>query len=78
MDRDEIATNLRRRGVIRPEDEYLTRNEAAVFLKISRQTLDRWAMIGEGPKWHIVGRKALYSVPELRRYLHGGDKANQG
>lgn len=49
-------------------DVLLTRAEAAELLRLNRQTLERWAREGSGPKCTLVGRRALYPLAELRRF----------
>ncbi len=49
-------------------DVLLTRLEAAQFLRSSVSTLERWARLGTGPVFRLVGRKALYSLTDLRRF----------
>ena len=52
-----------------PTSEYLRRDEAAKFLKISKSTLANWASEGKGPTFHKVGRIPVYAVTELRRFI---------
>lgn len=49
--------------------EYLSIDEAADFIGVSRQTLDRWRMDATGPAVHRVGRRVLYSVADLRAFM---------
>ena len=49
--------------------EYLNIDEAADFIGVSRQTLDRWRMVATGPAIHRVGRRVLYSLADLRAYM---------
>jgi hypothetical protein len=53
------------------EDQYLTRVEAAAYLRRSVPTLERWAAHGVGPAWRKVGGRALYPLPSLRRFASG-------
>lgn len=57
-----------REGVPR---EYLNIEEAADFIGVSRQTLDRWRMDATGPAVHRVGRRVLYSLADLRAFMDG-------
>lgn len=49
-------------------DVLLTRAEAASYLRRSIPTLERWAREGNGPEFTIVGGRALYTLPNLRRF----------
>lgn len=49
--------------------EYLNIEEAAEFIGVSRQTLDRWRMETSGPAVHRVGRRVLYSLADLRAFM---------
>lgn len=49
--------------------EYLNIDEAANFVGVSRQTLDRWRMEVTGPAVHRVGRRVLYSLADLRSFM---------
>jgi hypothetical protein len=50
------------------QDVLLTRLEAGRFLRRSVPTMERWARDGSGPKFRMVGGRALYSLAELRRF----------
>jgi hypothetical protein len=41
------------------EPRFLTRAEAAEILKIRPQTLARWAMTGEGPKFRKINARVV-------------------
>jgi hypothetical protein len=49
---------------------YLTRVEAAAYLKMSPFTLSNWGVKGVGPKFTKAGRKALYRIVDLEAFLH--------
>lgn len=49
--------------------EYLNIDEAAEFIGVSRQTLDKWRMDATGPAVHRVGRRVLYSIADLREFM---------
>jgi len=57
---------------LRDEDTFLTRREAAAYLRRSVPTMEKWAKNGIGPRFTVVGGKALYSLAELRRVAGGG------
>ena len=52
---------------LRDDDTFLTRREAADYLRRSVPTLERWAKLGEGPRFKKIAGKTLYSLAELRR-----------
>lgn len=58
---------------------YRTREEAAEHLRTTRQTLDRWASRGTGPRFALVGGRALYTPDDLdawvEAHMTGGDAA---
>ncbi len=45
---------------------YLSTNEAATFLGLSPQTLQRWRLEGKGPMFHKFGRRAMYAEADLQ------------
>ena len=49
-------------------ETFLTRFEAAEYLRCSVPTMDRWARIGTGPRFRMVGRRALYALSDLRTF----------
>lgn len=51
--------------------EYVKIDEAADFIGVSRQTLDRWRMDATGPAVHRVGRRVLYALTDLRAFMDG-------
>ncbi|MEM6563235.1 MAG: helix-turn-helix domain-containing protein [Pseudomonadota bacterium] len=52
-----------------PQREFLNIDEAAEFIGVSRQTLDKWRMEATGPAVHRVGRRVLYSIADLRDFM---------
>ncbi|WP_425079865.1 helix-turn-helix transcriptional regulator [Ruegeria denitrificans] len=52
-----------------PQREYLNIEEAADFIGVSRQSLDRWRMDASGPAVHRVGRRVMYSISDLRSFM---------
>jgi hypothetical protein len=60
----------RARGdVLDARDVLLTRQEAADYLRKSAATLERWGRHGLGPKPVMVGRRALYRLVDLRKFV---------
>ena len=53
---------------------YLTRDEAAAYLRVSRFTLSNWATRGIGPKFTHAGRRTLYSPADLQSWLESRQK----
>jgi hypothetical protein len=54
------------------EHEFYTRREAARLLRTSVTTLERWGRQGFGPRFALVGGKALYERTELMRFAREG------
>jgi excisionase family DNA binding protein len=51
-------------------------SEAAEYLKVSRSTLAKWRMKGEGPPHHRCGRRLTYYYKnEIDAWLEACDKA---
>ncbi len=44
---------------------YVGTREAAEFLQLSRKTLDRYRVSGEGPVFHKFGRRVRYARSDL-------------
>lgn len=42
---------------------------AAKFLNVKRQTLSNWRFLCKGPAYCKVGRRVVYLVPDLEKYL---------
>jgi excisionase family DNA binding protein len=52
--------------------------EAAQYLRVSRSTLAKWRMSGEGPQWHRCGpRLVYYSKTEIDEWLADCDAASR-
>jgi excisionase family DNA binding protein len=47
---------------------FLTRQEAAAYLRCSIPTMERWARHGTGPKFRMIGRRALYALRDIRDF----------
>ena len=53
----------------------LSAKEAADHIGISRSTLSKWRMRGEGPRWHRVGpRLVRYFKDEVDEWLEECDR----
>ncbi len=49
-------------------DRLLTRLEAAAWLGVSKQYLAALAMKAEGPKFKVIGRKAMYHMDDVKTW----------
>lgn len=49
--------------------DYLTLDEAASQLAISKRTLVRWGQMRKGPPATRIGRKNFYRVEAIRQWL---------
>ena len=63
------------------EKKFLSRTEAAQYLtelgiKTSPLTLQRWACEKSGPKFHKIGRNALYRPEEMRGWVDSKTSAD--
>lgn len=55
-----------------PIQPYLTPQQAAAYLAVSRRTLEAWRMKGGGPKYHrLTARAVRYRRDELDSWLSG-------
>ncbi len=50
-------------------DRLLTRQEAAEFLGLKPQTLNKWGMTAEHLSYVKVGRVVRYKLSELQRFI---------
>lgn len=58
---------------------HLWASEAASYLRVSRSTLAKWRMRGEGPPFHRFGKRLTYYLRgELDRWLTDSDAVNNG
>ena len=48
--------------------EFLTTEEAAVFLRLSPRTLEKQRVLGGGPRYRKFGARVLYAVGDLRAW----------
>lgn len=53
-------------------DAYLTRKEAAEYLRCSKSWLDNFAWSGGGPLFFKVGTKVLYRKSDLDQWVSEG------
>ena len=52
-----------------PESELLTNAEAAAFVRLSPRTLEKFRVLGGGPRYKKLGARVRYSVEDLRTWL---------
>jgi predicted DNA-binding transcriptional regulator AlpA len=52
-----------------PNRKYLTVGDAARFVGLAEQTLNSWRVSGHGPAYHKLGRRVVYDVEELERWI---------
>lgn len=50
--------------------EFLTNDEAAVFLRLSPRTLEKQRVLGGGPRFRKFGARVLYAVDDLRAWAN--------
>lgn len=53
------------------EKKFLTTGEAAEYLGLKKNTLDRWRVYGRGPKYRRMGRAVRYAVEDLEEFASG-------
>lgn len=54
------------------EKRLLTEAEAAEYLRRPARTLKYWRTAGTGPAFHKIGRKPMYDIPDLERFIEQG------
>jgi hypothetical protein len=55
-------------------DGYLDRVECAKQLDVTVRTLERWESLREGPPITKIGRKSVYSIASLRKWLESCER----
>ena len=55
-------------NTVAPEVRYLSNDEAAHVLKLSPRTLEKFRVIGGGPRYRKFGRRVVYSVQDLETW----------
>ena len=56
------------------QHEYMNRQEAADFLRVSVHTLADWASQRKGPKMYRIGRRVLYKKGDLIDFVENSSK----
>lgn len=70
---EQVLTRLYKieRALTTPPKEYLTTEEAATFIGMSKAQLENWRTHANGgPAYHKVGRAVRYSVADLRAFVN--------
>jgi hypothetical protein len=49
---------------------FMTNRQAADFLKLSPKTLDRYRVIGGGPRFRKFGRRVIYAIEDLQAWAN--------
>jgi len=57
-------------------DQFLTTEQAAQYLSLSKTTLPRWRWSGDGPKFVKLGRAVRYRVSDLDEWTASRTRAN--
>ena len=51
------------------QHEYMNRQEAANYLRVSVHTLADWASQRKGPRMYKIGRRVLYKLEDLKAFV---------
>jgi len=46
-----------------------THEEAALYMRLKEQTLYNWRFYGRGPDYVKMGRRVMYEISELDRFI---------
>lgn len=59
------------------DDTYIRRSDIPKYIPIASQTLARWAVEGQGPRFVKLGRRLVaYRAGDLREWLQGRVREN--
>ena len=59
------------------DDTLITRSDLPQYLPVASQTLARWAVEGQGPRFIKLGRRLVaYRAGDLREWLRGQIREN--
>lgn len=56
------------------DEDLLTAEEAAAFLRVTKSALAQWRYLGIGPKYLKAGRKPLYQRGSLIEWLESTER----
>lgn len=51
------------------ESPFVKTPEAAEYLRLRPATLERWRTVGEGPPYRKLGRRVVYAIEDLQRFV---------
>jgi len=54
--------------------DYCTHQQTANELNVTRRTLDRWEILGEGPPITRIGRRIFYRRSSLQAWLRARER----
>lgn len=67
-------------GALRPlpsdPDALIVRRDVPLYVPVAAQTLAKLAVVGGGPRYVRVGRRAAYRAGDLKTWLHGRSRLN--
>lgn len=55
-----------------PLQPLLDQRQVATLLGVSTKALERWRLVGKGPKWLRCGRLARYRPEDLEAWIEAG------
>jgi predicted DNA-binding transcriptional regulator AlpA len=59
------------------DDTYIRRADVPLYIPVAAQTLARWAVEGQGPRFCKIGRRIVaYRAGDLREWLQGQVREN--
>jgi predicted DNA-binding transcriptional regulator AlpA len=59
------------------DDTYIRRADVPLYIPVAVQTLARWAVEGQGPRFIKIGRRLVaYRAGDLREWLQGQARSN--
>jgi excisionase family DNA binding protein len=59
-----------------PLDALLTVEETADLLRVSKSSLDKWRILGSGPRYTRVGRRIRYRSSDLAQFIDSRTQAS--
>ncbi len=59
-----------------PECTLLTNDEAAKLLRLSPQTLNKYRVMGKGPRFRKLGRRVMYALVDLQTWIDEGQRSS--
>ena len=65
---DRLPAAMPQRVPEAPDPEFMTTDEAAVFLRLSPRTLEKQRVLGGGPRFRKFGARVVYARSDLRTW----------